>query len=57
MEKNQPNAWGAKESMEMALDEVDQAPMRELNEIIWRSVKGADSAMPAPMHRFWFSSK
>jgi hypothetical protein len=57
MEKNKPTAWGAKESMEMALDEVDQAPMRELNEIIWRSVKGPNSAMPAPVHRFWFASK
>jgi YVTN family beta-propeller protein len=57
MEKNKSTAWGAKESIEMALDEVDQAPMRELNEIIWRSVKGSDSEMPAPVHRFWFSSR
>jgi len=23
-----------------------------LNEIIWKSVKGADSEMPVPVHRF-----
>jgi len=53
-EKNTQTAWGAKESMQMNLDEVDQAPMFVLNEIIWKSVKGADSEMPAPVHRFWF---
>jgi len=56
-EKNKPTAWGAQESIHMALDEIDQAPMRELNEIIWRSVKGPDSVMPAPVHRFWFASR
>jgi len=56
-EKNKPTAWGAQDSIHMALDEIDQAPMRELNEIIWRSVKGPDSAMPAPVHRFWFASR
>ncbi|MBM3783430.1 MAG: hypothetical protein FJW30_03670 [Acidobacteria bacterium] len=53
-EKNTALAWGAKESMAMELDEVDQAPMHELNEILWKSVKGAQSPMPAPVHRFWF---
>ena len=56
-EKNTVLAWGAKESMEMNLDEVDEAPMFALNEIIWKSVKGADSAMPLPVHRYWFQSR
>jgi YVTN family beta-propeller protein len=56
-EKNTALAWGAKESMEMNLDEVDQAPMFALNEIIWKSVRGADSPMPPPVHRFWFQSR
>ncbi len=56
-EKNTQTAWGAKESMEMNLDEVDQAPMFALNEIIWKSVRGADSPMPLPVHRFWFQRK
>jgi hypothetical protein len=56
-EKNTQTAWGAKESMEMDLDEVDRAPMFVLNEIIWKSVKGANSEMPAPVHRFWFQKR
>ncbi|MCC6591291.1 MAG: bifunctional YncE family protein/alkaline phosphatase family protein [Bryobacterales bacterium] len=56
-EKNTVLAWGAKESMEMNLDEVDEAPMFALNEIIWKSVKGADSPMPLPIHRYWFQSR
>jgi hypothetical protein len=56
-EKNTQTAWGAKESMEMDLDEVDRAPMFVLNEIIWKSVRGADSEMPAPVHRFWFQKR
>jgi hypothetical protein len=34
----------------MPLDEADRAPDRELNEIVWRSVRGADSPMPPPVH-------
>lgn len=56
-EKNTQLAWGAKESLEMNLDEVDQAPMLALNEIIWKSVKGADSQMPLPVHRYWFQKR
>ena len=32
--------------------EPDRAPMHALNEILWKSVKGEDSVMPAPVHRF-----
>ena len=56
-EKNTTVAFGAKESMEMDFDDVDRAPMFALNEIIWKSVKGADSTMPAPVHRFWFQKR
>jgi YVTN family beta-propeller protein len=49
-EVNSPLAWGAKASMRMNLREADLAPELELNEIIWRSVKGAHSAMPPPRH-------
>lgn len=51
-EKNAATAWGAKESMEMNLSGVDQAPMFALNEIVWKSVRGAESPMPVPVHRF-----
>jgi len=56
-EKNTTRSWGAKASLKMNLDEVDQAPMFALNEIIWKSVRGADSAMPLPVHRYWFQSR
>ncbi len=57
MEKNTPASWGARASLEMNLDEVDEAPMFALNEILWKSVKGADSEMPLPVHRFWFQKR
>jgi hypothetical protein len=55
--RNLETAWGARESMEMNLDEIDMAPMFALNEIIWKSVKGADSEMPRPVHRYWFQRR
>jgi YVTN family beta-propeller protein len=47
-EVNTPSAFGAQASLRMNLDEADMAPELELNEIIWRSVRGADSPMPPP---------
>ena len=41
-------SYGAQASMRMNLDDADMAPELELNEIIWRSVRGADSPMPPP---------
>ncbi|HKI00555.1 MAG TPA: alkaline phosphatase family protein [Thermoanaerobaculia bacterium] len=50
-EKNAPNAPGAAASLAMNLDEeADLAPDLELNEILWKSVRGADSVMPPPVH-------
>ena len=48
-EKNLAGAWGAAESQAMNLAEEDAADDLRLNEIVWRSVKGADSPMPAPV--------
>jgi len=56
-EKNGTQAWGAKASMKMNLDEVDEAPMFALNEIIWKSVRGPKSPMPLPVHRYWFQNR
>ena len=39
------------DSVEYFEDE-DRAPMHALNEIIWKSVMGADSPMPPPVHRY-----
>jgi hypothetical protein len=46
-EKNTALAYGARKSMKMDLDEADDADDDELNEIVWKSVKGAGSPMPA----------
>jgi hypothetical protein len=50
--KNAADAEGAAASNRMDFSTVDRAPMHALNEIIWKSVKGKDSAMPVPVHRF-----
>lgn len=50
--KNTKNSVGAKESSKMDFSGVDRAPMHALNEVIWKSVKGKDSVMPPPVHRF-----
>lgn len=48
-EKNKATAWGAKLSEGFNLAKEDQADDLLFNEVIWRSVKGADSPMPAPV--------
>ena len=48
-ERNGEGAWGAAASMAMNFDEADMTPEYELNEIIWKSVKGAASPMPPPV--------
>jgi len=47
-EKNGFNAWGGKIKMNFAVE--DAADDYLLNEVIWKSVRGADSPMPAPVH-------
>ena len=48
-ETNRQDAPGAQASLRMNLVEADLAPERELNEIVWKSIRGADSVMPAPI--------
>jgi hypothetical protein len=50
--KNTKYSPGAKLSSKMNFSDFDLAPMHALNEIIWKSVKGPDSVMPSPVHRF-----
>ncbi len=52
-EKNDQNAWGADASLRMNLTEADLAPERELNEILWRSIKGPHSPMPPTVRSAW----
>ena len=48
-EKNTILSYGARESLAMDFSDVDRTPMFALNEIIWKSIKGADSPVPAPV--------
>jgi hypothetical protein len=48
-DRNTAASWGALASLEMNLDEADLAPELPLNEILWKSVRGADSPMPPPV--------
>jgi YVTN family beta-propeller protein len=52
--KNSPLAWGARESEQMDFSDYDLTPEFELNEILWKSVRGAQSAMPLPVRHFHF---
>ena len=51
MAKNTPKSYGALQSSKMDFKELDEAPMAELNEILWKNVKGSNSPMPSPIHR------
>jgi hypothetical protein len=45
---NSGTAWGAKASKKMDFSKEDAADDLLLNEVIWRSVRGPNSPMPAP---------
>ncbi len=47
-EKNEKTAWGADLSEKFDFHKEDEADDLLFNEVIWRSVKGADSPMPPP---------
>jgi hypothetical protein len=47
-EKNRLTAWGAQLKMNFAKE--DAADEFLLNEVVWKSVRGPDSPMPAPVH-------
>src|SRR5215468_1486182 len=48
-EKNPENAPGSQRSAQLDFSKEDAAPDVEFNEIIWKSVRGANSRMPAPV--------
>jgi DNA-binding beta-propeller fold protein YncE len=48
-EVNLPTAFGAAESEKFDLTKEDAADDLRLNEVIWRSIKGRHSPMPAPV--------
>ena len=47
-DKNPPKGPGSAESALMDFTAPDRAPDLLLNEIVWKSVKGAHSVMPPP---------
>ena len=49
-EKNDSLAWGSRASKKMDFSREDAVNDNQLNEIVWRSVRGAQSPMPAPVH-------
>lgn len=46
---NGKDAWGAKLSLSFDFSKEDAADDLLLNEVVWRSVRGADSKMPPPV--------
>lgn len=48
-EKNLASAWGAEMSLAFDFSKEDAADDLLLNEVVWRSVRGANSPMPAPV--------
>jgi len=47
-EKNTRASWGS--GLKMNFAKEDQADDYLLNEVVWKSVRGADSPMPSPIH-------
>lgn len=52
-QKNTQAAWGSKLSEKFDLEKEDRADDLLFNEVIWRSVKGANSPMPPPVRAAW----
>jgi YVTN family beta-propeller protein len=48
---NQQTAYGAERSRRMDFTEYDRIDDFELNEILWRAIKGADAALPPAVRR------
>jgi hypothetical protein len=45
--------YGAARCEEFNLSVEDAIPDVEFNEVIWKAVRGAESAMPAPVRSAW----
>jgi hypothetical protein len=57
-EKNARTAWGADLSRKMDFAKEDAADDLQLNEVIWRSIRGSNSRMPRPVRAaFVFTKK
>jgi YVTN family beta-propeller protein len=47
--RNSPDAWGSDLSAQLNFEKEDAADDLLFNEIVWRSIKGGDNPMPAPV--------
>ncbi len=47
-DRNTPASFGSVQSMAMDFSAEDRAPEAQLNEILWRSIRGPHAAMPPP---------
>ncbi len=56
-EKNAKTAWGADRSRKMNFAKEDAADDLQLNEVIWRSIRGAKSPMPPPVRAAFVFTK
>ena len=56
-EKNAKTAWGADRSRTMNFAKEDAADDLQLNEVIWRSIRGAKSPMPPPVRAAFVFTK
>ena len=54
-ERNLADSYGSQRSSEFDFAKEDDIPDIELNEIIWKSIKGKDSKMPAPVRSAFVS--
>jgi YVTN family beta-propeller protein len=55
--KNTSKTYGARASKRMDFDDVDRVPAQALNQILWKSIKGADSPLPPPVRRYSFGGE
>ena len=55
--KNAATAWGAEQSARFDFTREDAADDLAFNEIVWRSVRGADSPMPPPVRAAFVFSR
>jgi YVTN family beta-propeller protein len=51
MTRNTATSYGAKQSARMDWSDYDRINEDELNEILWHSIKGVETPMPAPVRR------
>jgi hypothetical protein len=55
--RNADRAFGQEKTASFKLEKEDQADDLAFNEVIWKSVKGADSPMPPPVRAAFFFPK